>query len=323
MNLYGSMTRGTLTRPQWTMIKLCSTILANNRPMLTNLFTLDGTPAVHLSGQPMPAMSPGDEVTNIEFRHGLWFQPRQAVKGVTFKNVGFSKNTILQITFTNCRFEDCLFIGTRFKEVEFHNCSFKDCTIWKAKFRQCYLDPTKIKLSNRYRVDASNAGVTLFHALLSNYAAERQDQFFAKADFLFRKWKRYQLAYDIRHKHIGKWRGGWLWFASFTSQWVTGFGYKPLRFFAITVLLFFGFSLLNFWLIGDSLQLQSAVPPQPSVGPTFVDTVFYTFCVLTVLGFSVVTPITAAAKLLTVFEALASIGWLGIFTALMVKRFLR
>jgi hypothetical protein len=92
---------------------------------------------------------------------------------------------------------------------------------------------------------------------------------------------------------------------------------------------------MNYVLIGDTIQVVGATGPSVAhsaaaavmqgqgAHASFVDSVFYTFSVLTVLGFSSVTPSSDGAKILTVLEALASIGWLGIFTAVLVKRFLR
>ncbi len=287
--------------------------------MLTNLLRLEGNPVVHQAPQPMPSMSPNDTVANIEFRGKTWYKPRKAIKDVTFSNVGISKTTLNQLTFTNCSFIDCLFIGTIFKEIEFHNCTFKDCTFLKAHFERCYLDPNSISLSRRYRVEASNLGVTLYQALLSNYSSERQDEFFAKADFKFRQWKRYQIFRDLREERISLPKAAYRWVSSATYQLLAGFGYKPLRFFMITIALIFAISLLNYAVIGDHVTIEGVASGHVS----FVDTIFYTFSIITVLGFSNIVPADDLGKLLAVGEALAAVGWLGIFTSLLVKRFLR
>jgi hypothetical protein len=44
---------------------------------------------------------------------------------------------------------------------------------------------------------------------------------------------------------------------------------------------------------------------------------------MTALGFSYITPATTLGKLTSVGEALIGIGWLGVFTSVLVKRFLR
>lgn len=287
--------------------------------MLADLFKLDGNPAVHQHGQPMPSMSPGDVVSNIQFRGRRWYRPRQGVKGVTFHNVSMSGLLLSKITFTDCTFEDCLFTGTQFREVEFHNCWFINCTLWKAKFEGCYLRPERIKFANRYRVDAANVGVTLYHALLSNYADERQGAFFQRADIEFRRWKRFQIARDVRQEHIRPWLGNWQRFTSWMYEILAGYGYKPVRFFSVTVAVFLAIALLNYHFIGGEIRVDGQIPAEFS----FIDSVYYSFSILTVLGFSTMVPSSDGAKLLTVFEALAAIGWLAIFTSVLVKRFLR
>lgn len=287
--------------------------------MLAKLLKLDGTPLIHSPGEEVPDFSPGVEIANLEFRHPKWPSPPHGLKKVTFRNVGLSKTTIAKTTFTNCAFEDCLFIGTRFQEVEFHNCSFVDCTFYKVRFERTYLDPGTIRFARRYEVEASNAGVGLFQALLANYSAERQEDFYAEADIRFRRWKRHQLAYDQRRGNVAKWTGRYRRATSCLYEWSAGFGYRPGRFFVLTIALFIVVSCVNFLMIGNDITVTG----RQAHPAGFAEAVFYTFSVLTVLGFSTVVPTSAAAELLTVAEALASIGWLGIFTALLVKRFLR
>ncbi len=287
--------------------------------MLSNFFKLDGVPITHEEGELMPGMSPGDEVTNTLFRGAKWGKPRTSIKGVTFRNISISNMEFFQITFAECLFEDCIFKGSRFHEVEFHKCRFVNCNMWKANFEQCYLDPTTIYLDNRYHVDASNVGVTMYQALLSNYANERQDAFYAEADIQFRRWKRYQLSYEIRKKNVDFVPGQWGRFKSLTYDLLAGYGYKPFRLSLVTVIVFLTISVINYIVIGGDLLINGQRPPSASL----VDSIFYSFSVLTVLGFSTIVPDGPLAKLLTVFEALAAIGWLSIFTSVLVKRVLR
>ncbi len=268
----------------------------------------------------MPPMSPGETVSNIVFPSGPWKPPTGKVKNVNFRNVSFSKTSISQVTFTECKFEDCLFIGTQFEDVEFHGCDITNCTLWKIRLSRVYLRPQKIKFSDRYRVEAANVGLSLYQAMLSNFTEQHQDIFFMEADILFRKWKRYQIKHDLRQENSTKREAYWAWICSWTHEKITGFGYRPTRFFIWTLFLFFAVSGMNYVLIGDAIQVNGATA---GVHISFVDAVFYTFSVLTVLGFSSVSPVSDCAKILSVLEALASIGWLGIFTAVLVKRFLR
>lgn len=298
--------------------------------MLSSLFRLDGTPVILAAGE-MPSMSPGDIVTNTVFPPGEWVPPTGKVRNVTFRNVAFSKTLISQVTFTDCKFEDCLFTGAHLNEVEFHGCDLVNCTLWKIRLTKVYIRPECVKFARRFRVEAANVGISAFQAMLSNFAEERQDVFFMQADIRFRRWTRYQIWHDLREEKKTAREAWWAWACSITHEGLTGFGYRPVRFFMWTLALFFAVSYMNYHLIGDTIQVagsevSSAVAGNGATAPThvsFIDSVFYSFSVLTVLGFSSVTPVSDGAKILTVLEALASIGWLGIFTAVLVKRFLR
>lgn len=287
--------------------------------MLENLFRLDGTPEIIGPNDPMPPMSRDDVVRNVVFKNGGWAVSPGSIQKVSFRNVAFSKAAISRITFTDCNFEDCLFLGTEFSEIEFHGCHFLNCNFWKARFRQVYLDPNCIALGARFKVEAANAGISTFQALLANFADERQDEYFMRADIRFRRWKRYQIWFDLRRDRIRWHTATWRWLSSTAYEGLAGFGYRPGRFFLATIVLFLAVACLNHWLIGGAVEVNGQRVPHTS----FLDTVFYTFSILTVLGFSSIVPVSGVAKLLSVFEALAAIGWLGILTSVLVKRFLR
>jgi hypothetical protein len=198
-----------------------------------------------------------------------------------------------------------------------------------------YLRPERVKFARRYRVEAANVGISIFQAMLSNFTEERQDLFFMLADIRFRRWTRYQIWHDRREQKKTSREAWWEWTCSITHEVLAGFGYRPLRFFIWTLALFLAVSYMNYLLISDTVQVAGTAALPVVIGAeavatsgdparaSFVDLIFYSFSVLTVLGFSSVTPSSDGAKILTVIEALASIGWLSIFTAVMVKRFLR
>lgn len=291
--------------------------------LLSNLFRLDGTPTLLPAGN-MPPMSPGDIVVNTVFPPGDWIPPKRKIREVTFRGVAFSKTNISMTTFVDCTFEDCLFIGAYLDDVEFHGCKLINCNFWKIRLRRVYLHPDKVKFAHRFHVEAANIGISLYHAMLSNFAEERQDLFFMLADIKFRRWKRYQIWHDLREQRKTRAEAWWEWISSITHEGIAGFGYRPLRFFMVTIMLFLAVSGLNYFLIGDAIKVADATATAgASAHASFIDAIFYSFSVLTVLGFSTVTPLSGGAKILTVVEALASIGWLGIFTAVLVKRFLR
>jgi hypothetical protein len=285
--------------------------------VLTNLFRLDGTPHVVNSDTPLPALRADEVVKDMVFEINPW-GVGTGMKNLRFLRVAFSK-FIEKVTFTDCKFENCLFIGTRFQEVEFHNCTFKNCNFWKARFSQVYLDPRTIIYERRFETDAANAGISLYQALLSNFAEERQDKFYLIADIHFRRWKRFQIRADLKRKRLGWWTARFQQFTSWLYDICVGYGYSPVSFFITTVVLFLSVSLINYYAIGNAVSINNASPGTTS----FVDAIFYTFSILTVLGFSTIVPATPAAKLLSVSEALLAVCWLGMLTSVLVKRFLR
>lgn len=293
--------------------------LRQPNPLLKNLFRLDGNPTKVGAGNEVPNCSPGETIRNVIFEQDGWANSAKQIRDVTFENVSFSKLEISKVTFKDCTFKDCLFLGTQLTEVEFHGCQFYDCNLWKADFKQVYLDPTSLHLGRRFRNEAQNVGVTVFQALLANFADERQDEFYMEADIRFRRWKRYQIWWTLSRERISAPVAWWRWSRSLIYECVAGFGYRPFRFFVTTIALFFAVSYLNYVLIADAITVGAS-----ETGPaSYVDTVYFTFSILTVLGFSSILPETDFAKLLTVFQALLAVGWLGMFTSILVKRFLR
>lgn len=248
-----------------------------------------------------------------------WPKILKKMEDCKLTNVSLSKTNFKNATFKNCVFEDCLFIGSTFSDVEFHKCIFINCNFYKCKFNECYLDPSSIHLDKKYRTTAANMGVYLYQQLFENSSKSSQYNFSMKADIEFRKWKRWQLRYDELKGHITV-RERLLQSAlSHTYEWLTGFGYKPMRFAAWTLVMFTLASLINMLILPGLLVTDQ----QPINNLTLVDSAFYTYSMMTALGFSTILPLTGFAKLLAVSEALIGIGWLGIFTSLLVKRFIK
>lgn len=286
--------------------------------LLSNLFRLDGVPKIVRANMPVPALSTSEPVQDFVFEINPW-KTGTGIKGIGFLRVAFSK-LIEKVTFSDCTFEDCLFIGTRFEEVEFHNCTFKNCNFWKAKFSQVYLDPRCISYNRKFETDAANAGISLYQSLLGNYAEQRQDKYYLISDIRFRRWKRFQIGADLKRQRIGWAKARFHQFTSWLYDFCVGYGYDPLRFFATTIVLFLLVSWMNYSLIGNAVSIANA---KPGTATSFIDAIFYTFSILTVLGFSTIVPATPLAKLMSVSEALLAVGWLGMLTSVLVKRLLR
>lgn len=114
---------------------------------------------------------------------------KRAVEGVVFENVSFSKTKIYDTTFSQCKFKDCLFIGTIFENVELHECSFENCNFFKVKFLNLYAKPYQFEraiLDDKY----SNIAVHLYHQLRENYHQESQREFKNEVEYSFGHWQR-------------------------------------------------------------------------------------------------------------------------------------
>jgi hypothetical protein len=262
-------------------------------------------------------LHPQTEVTSSLYRPDVWPHQIPHVRGVRFNNFSLSKTIVRETTFTDCVFTDCLFIGSTFQSVQFHRCRFINSNFYKAAFQDCYLDPGSIVLDSAYRKTHANVGTELFQSLLEDSSRSRQADFAMRADIEFRRWKRWQLSYDEKQGKITRWHRHRQAFLSRAYEWLSGFGYKPLRFILWTIVIFIGFSVLNKFVLKGQLVVNGDVVQTIS----WIDSIFYTFSMMTVLGFSTVIPQTEAAKLLAVSEALIGVGWLGLFTSLLVKRF--
>lgn len=291
----------------------------DNRYMLRNFFKLD---------EPNEKFDERALVTHFEHAtniHGIYYEPDSwpadlsKLDEIAFQNVNLSRTSFSHVTFKKCRFEDCLFIGAAFKEVEFHRCTFKNCNFWKCSFDNCYLDPASIYLDVSYRSTAQNVGLSLYHALYENASKTRQADHEMKADIEFRRWKRWQLSFDRGDGKINSFDFNVRRFASLVYECVAGFGYKPWRFVGSTIAVFTTIALLNRFLMVGVLAKDGHVISTM----TFGDSIYYTYSMLTALGFSTITPIADYAKILSVLEALCGIGWLGVFTSLLVKRFIK
>lgn len=259
------------------------------------------------------------DLRSVLYQPDTWPRKPKQFKQMSFSNVSFSKTTFSEITFTECSFEDCLFIGAHFAKTDFHRCEFINCNFYKANFDTCYIDPGTIVFDKRYRRIAANVGVDTYQQLFENSSKARQTDFARIADFEFRRWKRWQLRFDQKAGKISRLDRVLKTGQSVLYEWSAGFGYKPWRFVIATILVFTAVSVLNMNTLPGALQHDGRI-----IGHlTLADSIFYTYSMMTVLGFSTITPETNFAKLLAVSEALVGIGWLGIFTSLLVKRFIK
>ena len=287
--------------------------------MLNNFFQLN-PPITHFDDNQLTAhFRASVDLRSVLYQPDDWPSSIRRLSSITFTNVSVSKTKFANCTFTQCQFEDCLFIGCEFVGVEFHRCQFVNCNFYKARFDNCYLDPRTISFDRSYHRSAANVGVSLFQQLYENASKSRQPDFLMEADIEFRRWKRRQLRYDQESGKIRRAERYAKTAASIIYEVLTGFGYRPLRFIVATVIIFTAISVLNMYLLSGLLKQDGTIASSISLP----DAIFYTYSMLSVLGFSSIVPDGSFAKIVTVAEALMGVGWLGLFTSLLVKRFIR
>lgn len=287
--------------------------------MLTNFFRLDAPSKTIGEIEINDHFAIGSDLRDALYEPDEWPARLSKMKGRSFHNVSLSKTSFKNVTFTNCKFSDCLFIGANFKDVEFHNCTFTNCNLYKSNFSSCYIDPNSFFFNKTYRNTHANIPVSLYQNILENSAAEKQDNFARIADIKFRRWKRDQLRFDYKSGKITiksliiRHSGNWLYEA------IAGYGYSPVRYAGATMIFFSAASLLTMRVMDGKLIVGGQIASNISL----YDSLFYTYSMMTALGFSSVIPATPDAKLYAIFLALSGIAWLGVFTSLLVKRVLK
>jgi len=288
--------------------------------MLNNFFKLNEPYSVFESYEELTNhFSHADDLKNVLYKPDLL----PPVGGVGFRdkrfvNVSFSKKKIQRATFTRCKFVDCLFIGTTFEDCEFHDCTFENCNPYKCAFVRTYIDPAAFRnMLNRHQ--HSNIGVNLFSRLRLNCAEMHQRDFEASADFEFRKWKRYQLVYDYRQKHVSGATFARRWVPDFAFYVFAGYGYRGMFFGGWTILLLVLLVSLNHFFAGD---FAINVAQSPDASNSYIYSFYHTVATFTTLGSNAVA-LTLRAVCLLAIEACLGVVWLSVLTSIVVKRVVR
>ena len=287
--------------------------------MLTRFFSLD-EPYREIDENDLRAhLDVSRDLRRVLYKPIKWLSSPSRFNNMNFEIVSFSKTEFSEVTFVGCTFTDCLFIGSKFVKTEFHRCKFVNCNFYKASFDGCYIDPRAFTFNKLYRAIASNVIVETYQRLYDNSSKAGQVDFARYADFEFRRWKRWQLRYDFRSGKMKRLEYVSRYATNFAYEWLAGYGYRPFRFVLWTLVLFSGVACCNRVLLSGSLVHQGV----PIGEMTLSTAIFYTYSIMTVLGFSTIVPASGLAQVLTVAEALLGVGWLGIFTSLLVKRFIK
>ena len=253
-------------------------------------------------------------------------QPNTLFRDRKFHNVSFSKTEVSNVTINRCRFEDCLFIGSVFENCEFHDCEFINCNFHKVTFRNCYIDPSTIYLDKSFRRTHTNVGTHLFQELLVNSKHRHQAKFADAAELQFRRWRRWQRAFEAEREKEAK-RRNWVWFKKrvfVCKEWLIdltiGYGIKPFNFVVSSTVLLLAMSAIVdvSW---ASLGFVNGDVPVERDG--FLHSIYYTTVVITTLGFGDLTPSLAVGRFLSLLYSLFGVVWLSVLAAMVIRKVVR
>jgi hypothetical protein len=287
--------------------------------MLENFFKLNsGFKTVSSADEFIDLIKHGDGARDILFEPDTLapLRPNNRIREKTFTNVSFSKTELCGLEFTQCKFIDCLFIGTVFRECEFHDTTFEGCNPYKAQFEGTYINPCVFAKLLDPRTQ-SNIGVTLFQRLLRNSHGCQQSEFARQAQYLFQKWKRYQLSYEYSKQRLKL--GVYLkkWLPSILYDHLGGYGIRVLPFLRLSLGLLLACTLWNH-LAWSSYQMYNS--SSASVGHSLILSFYYTIITMTTLGYGDYTPTAFPGMLAASSQSLLGIIWLSLLASIIIKR---
>lgn len=244
-------------------------------------------------------------------------RPENRIKNCIFSNVSFKSTELSGLEFQGCKFEDCLFLGTTFNLCEFHQTQFTGCNPYKAHFVNTYVDPDIFAGMLDPRRHA-NIGVNLFQQLRSNAFTTHQPDFAESADWLFQKWRRYELNYKHHRKLIGGFDYWCKWILSAGYETVAGFGHSFRRFALSSVVLFVIVASVNHAL-WTNFKADSAL----KASHPWISSSYFTAVTLSTVGYGDITPATVCGMIVAALEAIAGFFWFALLASILVRRFFR
>jgi hypothetical protein len=290
--------------------------------VLKNFFKLNpGFKVIKTSDEFLDLLRYADSIKDILYEPKLFApdRPKNRVEGKTFTNVSLSKKEFRGIEFKRCTFFDCLFIGTKFISCEFHDCRFEHCNPYKASFVDTYINP-EVFAKTLDPNNHSNIGVWLFQQLLSNSVKCQQPQFAQTAQYLFRKWLRYQYTYEYKKGSMGLWLYLRKWLPSFLYDHLAGYGIRLMPFLRLTIILLFTVTAVNHycWVHFNMNEAQAAGGVS-----SWVVSFYYTVITMTTVGYGDIIPRSTVGMFVVSIEALLGLLWLSLLASIIIKRVIK
>ncbi len=252
-----------------------------------------------------------------------WSDRVRTIKDVTFSRVSFSRTKIRGVRFYDCSFKNCLFVGTKLDLCSFQRCRFSSTNTHMISIKDTYIDPKSFTKCLDKRLH-QNIGVRLYQKLLKNSRDEDQIEFQRDAQFLFSRWKRYRIKYEISScwAKDRKWEGTksawvlkavnyllrWIW------EWCLGNGVRFRYLISTAIAIVLGFWSANFW-------CQSAFGLALGLGADgCVKALYYTIISLTTLGYGDVYPTEALGQLVASFQSIVGFFLFAMLASMLVRR---
>ena len=238
------------------------------------------------------------------------------IRNIEFVQVSFAKTKLVGIRFTKCVFKQCLFIDSRLSGCEFHDCRFIATNTYKIDIVDTYIDPKSFR-DCLDRTRHQNLGVHLFQKLLKNNSNEGQIEFARDARFLFLRWKRYQVAYDLRQQYGHKkkfrtlvnWLSRWLW------EMFLGSGVKLTRLLWTAIGVVSIFTMLNYcFRYAFGLKLGNYQGSEAITAP------YYTIVSLTTLGYGDIVPHTELGQMVAAFQSIVGFILFAMLASMLFRR---
>ena len=253
-----------------------------------------------------------------------WSDKVRTIKNVTISRVSFSRTKIRGVRFYDCSFKNCLFVGTEIDSCRFRRCKFSSTNTHMITIKNTYIDPRSFANCLEKRRH-QNIGVRLYQNLLRNSRDEDQIEFQRDAQFLFLRWKRYQIKYEISSLWAKKrnWTGtkpAWVlkaldYLGRCFWEWLFGNGvrFRYLTFTAIMIV--FAFWSINFW-----CQSAFGLCLERAGSNECVAALYYTIISLTTLGYGDIHPTTSWGQLVASVQSVVGFFLFAMLASMLFRR---
>lgn len=268
-----------------------------------------------------------DHIKNISYMHEALGSRDDGlagpIVGKKFELVSFSKTEISGLSFRDCEFEHCLFIGSTIVNCEFENCRFTSTNMLKVDFSRTRVNPRSFRKCLDKRKH-QNIGVHLFQRLLNNSREMDQLEHAREAQYLFLQWRRRQDAYDLRkyRRDIQSWRGLLRWLrtcARYANRlfWEKSCGWciKLSVLFRNTVVL----ALIAWW-ANFSYREAFGLMRDGEMISTCWDALYFTAVSLTTLGYGDIVPTTSAGQVWASGQTILGFFLLALLASTLFRR---